>query len=334
MAGALSPGPDPASPCACQTTGSLAYSPVELHGHAPTGSCAVQGAFLGWMAPATYAAGWNTDRPTQSLSSAISVCTSRSRRPPATDSDQLRQQVCPPVFARPGAQPRSMCDKSRDEFPQRPGAVQIGAGPAATSGLSIPATHRRWSSKLRNSRIHGRALYVLPNGSIGQLRCVLVSTGRAAVFCFGMRHTHSIPSLLTARSETSRSRTRSSRTVPKVVFRWTVGLRDPIPDKRTHTLVGQAIGGFAYERGIWKPSPDTRGHAGSICSTGSPETEVTAVADSYPAYPSVMQTVVWQLGEFRERRAVETLQRLADELQGKPANLVRAALKRIREGVA
>ena len=107
--------------------------------------------------------------------------------------------------------------------------------------------------------------------------------------------------------------------------------RDPIPIGPI--LVGQAIGGFAYERVIWKPSPDTediRQHLLDLLA----ETEETAVADSYPAYPSVMQTVVWQLGEFRERRAVETLQRLADELQGKPANLVRAALKRIREGVA
>ena len=107
--------------------------------------------------------------------------------------------------------------------------------------------------------------------------------------------------------------------------------RDPIPIGPI--LVGQAIGGFAYERVIWKPSPDTediRQHLLDLLA----ETEETAVADSYPAYPSVMQAVVWQLGEFRERRAVETLQRLADELQGKPANLVRAALKRIREGVA
>ncbi len=107
--------------------------------------------------------------------------------------------------------------------------------------------------------------------------------------------------------------------------------RDPIPIGPI--LVGQKIGGFAYKRVIWKLSPDTediRQHLLDLLA----ETEETAVADSYPAYPSVMQTVVWQLGEFRERRAEETLQRLADELPGEPANLVQAALKRIREGAA
>ena len=82
-----------------------------------------------------------------------------------------------------------------------------------------------------------------------------------------------------------------------------------------------------------EPSPDTediRQHLLDLLA----ETEETAAADSYLAYPGVMQTVVWQLGEFRERRAVETLQRLADELPGADANMVQAALKRIREGDA
>ena len=107
--------------------------------------------------------------------------------------------------------------------------------------------------------------------------------------------------------------------------------RDPIPIGPI--LVGQAIGGFAFKRVIWKPSPDAediRQHLLDLLA----ETEETAAADAYPAYPSVMQTVVWQLGEFQERRAMEMLQRLADQLPDAAANMVQAAVKRIREGDA
>ena len=98
-------------------------------------------------------------------------------------------------------------------------------------------------------------------------------------------------------------------------------------------LVAKAIGGFAYGRVIWKPSPDTeeiRQHLLDMLA----EIDTTATADSYTAYPKVTEIVVWQLGEFPERRAVETLQRLADEKLGEFSTLVEAALKRIREGDA
>ena len=98
-------------------------------------------------------------------------------------------------------------------------------------------------------------------------------------------------------------------------------------------LVGEATGGFSYERIIWRPSPDSeeiRQHLLDLLT----EIDSTAAADSYIAFPRVTDIVVWQLGEFREQRAVETLQRLADEMPGESAALVLGVLKRIREGDA
>ena len=98
-------------------------------------------------------------------------------------------------------------------------------------------------------------------------------------------------------------------------------------------MVGEATGGFSYERIIWRPSPDSeeiRQHLLDLLT----EIDSTAAADSYIAFPRVTDIVVWQLGEFREQRAVETLQRLADEMPGESAALVLGVLKRIREGDA
>jgi hypothetical protein len=42
--------------------------------------------------------------------------------------------------------------------------------------------------------------------------------------------------------------------------------------------------------------------------------------------------VIWQLGEFREQRAVEMLQRLTDEVPKESAEVAQQALRRIIEG--
>ena len=108
-------------------------------------------------------------------------------------------------------------------------------------------------------------------------------------------------------------------------------VRDPIPIGPI--LVGEMTGGFSYERVVWKPSPDTeeiRQHLLDLLT----DIEETAAADSYIAYPRVTHTVVRQLGEFRERRALEPLQRIADEMEGETGTVVHEALKRIREGDA
>ena len=103
-------------------------------------------------------------------------------------------------------------------------------------------------------------------------------------------------------------------------------VRDPVPIGPI--LVGQVKSGFAYERVIWKPSPDTediRRHLLDLLA----DFEKTAIGDSYPAIPSVIHTVVWQLGKFGEKRAIKSLQRMADELQGESASFVQTALKSI-----
>lgn len=64
------------------------------------------------------------------------------------------------------------------------------------------------------------------------------------------------------------------------------------------------------------------------------EIDEAAAADSYMACPRVAEVVVWYLGECCERRAVETLQRLADEVLGELSTLANAVLKRIKEGEA
>ena len=103
-------------------------------------------------------------------------------------------------------------------------------------------------------------------------------------------------------------------------------VRDPVPIGPI--LVGQVRSEFAYERVMWKPSPDTedvRQHLLDLLD----DFERTSIDDLYLAFPSVIHTVVWQLGEFGEKRAVKALQRLGDNLQGESANFVREALKSI-----
>ena len=106
-------------------------------------------------------------------------------------------------------------------------------------------------------------------------------------------------------------------------------IRDSIPIGPI--LTARYAGGFGYERVVWKSSPDTeeiRQHLLDLLA----EIDETAAADSYIAHPRVTHTVVWQLGELRERRALEPLQRIAEEMGGESASVAREALKRIREG--
>lgn len=92
--------------------------------------------------------------------------------------------------------------------------------------------------------------------------------------------------------------------------------RDPIP-------IGPILvndGESDFGRVVKKPSPDTeeiRQHLLRLLA----EIHMVAASDSYSALPGVAATagvaatVVWQLGEFREQRAVELLQ----QLSGAPA---------------
>jgi hypothetical protein len=78
--------------------------------------------------------------------------------------------------------------------------------------------------------------------------------------------------------------------------------RDPIPIGPV--LVGNSQG----LREFWKPSPDTeeiRQHLLDLLSRVSEEP-----SSEYPIGVYADETVVWQLGEFREARAVEGLRRV------------------------
>lgn len=103
--------------------------------------------------------------------------------------------------------------------------------------------------------------------------------------------------------------------------------RDPIPIGPILVPGGQA----PDERVAKKPSPDTeeiRLHLLRLLDG----LHMTAEADAYPTFPRVTDMVVWQLGEFREQRAVEMLRRLNDEGPKGSAAVVQQALKRIIEG--
>ncbi len=81
------------------------------------------------------------------------------------------------------------------------------------------------------------------------------------------------------------------------------------PDRDPITIGPVFRGNSLGDRRFWKPSPDTeeiRRHLLALVGTieEQPPTE-------YPMGTSSEETVVWQLGEFREARAVGDLRRVA-----------------------
>ncbi len=101
-------------------------------------------------------------------------------------------------------------------------------------------------------------------------------------------------------------------------------IRDPIPVGPI--LAAEYVGGFAYERVPLKPSPDTeeiRRHLLDLLDEPEERDEHLV----FPILPTVMGTVIWQLGQFRERRAIEPLRRMEKGLEGRRAEFVRAAIE-------
>ena len=84
--------------------------------------------------------------------------------------------------------------------------------------------------------------------------------------------------------------------------------RDPIP---IGPIMVNISGGQTNDRVAWRPSPDSeeiRRHLLDLL-----DDIFTHIAqDPYPIGTPVASAVIRQLGDFRERRAVETLQRLRD----------------------
>ena len=96
-----------------------------------------------------------------------------------------------------------------------------------------------------------------------------------------------------------------------------------LPDNPYHNPYYPDNPYYPYGRVVWKLSPDTE----------EIRQHLLALLAEFETTTADRRVVVWQLGEFREQRAVETMQRLVDELPEESAATVRQALKRIRNGV-
>ena len=94
------------------------------------------------------------------------------------------------------------------------------------------------------------------------------------------------------------------------------------PDGTTVSVMGE------HDRYLWKPSPDSeeiRLHLLDLLS----ELFTHVAKDRYPIGPSLAATVMVQLGEFREPRAVKHLRWVADNCPDWLADPAKEALARI-----
>lgn len=83
-------------------------------------------------------------------------------------------------------------------------------------------------------------------------------------------------------------------------------------------------------RVVWKSSPDTeeiRRHLLHLLD----DLEAQAAKDTYFPTPSMAAAVIWQLGEFREERAVAGLKRIIERYQERIVEDARTALSKIRQ---
>ena len=103
--------------------------------------------------------------------------------------------------------------------------------------------------------------------------------------------------------------------------------RDPIPiGPITHYDDGYD---GSKTRSVWKHSPDTeqiRQHLINLLA----EMNEHMAHDWYPIGAGLAETVIWQLGEFKEQRAVPELKRIRDHYWGL-ADAARDALTKIQE---
>ena len=89
------------------------------------------------------------------------------------------------------------------------------------------------------------------------------------------------------------------------------------------------LGGYPYQREVWRQSPDTeevRQHLLELLN-GFPE---STSHDWYPVSPGLIDVIIWQLGEFREPLAVPQLQWIAENGSDTLRGLARRALEGIQ----
>ena len=102
--------------------------------------------------------------------------------------------------------------------------------------------------------------------------------------------------------------------------------RDQIPIGPITRYAGD---GMSNEREVWLPSPDSeeiRQHLLEILE----ELAEHASADSYPIGHALEEVVIWQLGEFREKRAEDHISRISKNPESHPKDVAREALAQIR----
>jgi hypothetical protein len=99
------------------------------------------------------------------------------------------------------------------------------------------------------------------------------------------------------------------------------------PNKLDIPLGPVFIGDSTGFREIWQPSPDTEEIRQALVNLVSQITEQPE--NEYPIGIYLDEIVIWQLGEFKERRAIEHLQRIVnfnpDKSTGEPFHRARAS---------
>ena len=102
--------------------------------------------------------------------------------------------------------------------------------------------------------------------------------------------------------------------------------RDPIPIGPITRYAGD---GGSNEREVWAPCPDSeeiRLHLLELLANFFEHVS----KDRYPIGESLIQVIIWQLGEFKEQRAVNHLQWISENYPDPWARHARAALAQIR----
>ena len=102
--------------------------------------------------------------------------------------------------------------------------------------------------------------------------------------------------------------------------------RDPVP---IGPVMRNISGGESNDREVWKLSPDSEEIRLHLLEMFD-EFFTHVAADRYPIGPSLAGAIMWQLGEFREQRAVRHLEWISANCPDFLAEPARGALERIR----
>ena len=102
--------------------------------------------------------------------------------------------------------------------------------------------------------------------------------------------------------------------------------RDPIP---IGPVTRNVSGGLNNDRTVWALSPDSPEIRSHLLELVQDFVE-RPYTDGYPIGAGLAEVAIWQLGEFRERRAEENILWIADNLPEPWEGIARSALDRIR----